>query len=89
MVDRKEETFSEIPEAIKKRISEKIQLEIFELLHAEAVANGDIPTAPKSKFNGPIGRVGQLLMQIGLGGAMGTFAVAACMYMIRKLTTVI
>ena len=89
MVSLNREKFLEIPESVKKIIDEKIQLEVFEILHAEAVANGDIPPAPKSTFNGLAGRIGLLLMQIGLGGAMGTFAVAACMYMIRKLTTVI
>lgn len=81
--------FAEIPAELKARRERDLRLEAFEVLHAEAVARGDLGEAPRRRFDGVIGRLLGILFALALGAFLGSVAVIIVLFAIRSLATIL
>lgn len=81
--------FAEIPLELRERRERELRLEAFEVLHAEAVARGDLGEAPRQRFNGILGRVLGVLFALALGAFLGSVAVILVLFTIRNLATIL
>ena len=89
MVEPLASDYLEIPEEVRARVDKEVKMQVFELLHAEAVQRKDLPPPPKTLFDKTPGRIAMLLFQIAFGALFGTWSVIAVVYAIRSLVTVI
>jgi len=86
IADRTE--FAEVPRDVLQGIDEEITHEAFELLHAEAVAAGDLAPPPNTLFDNLPGAVVRTLFQIAFGLFVGSIAVAITIFFIRTFATI-
>lgn len=77
-----------IPPAARRRLDSELRRCAFERLHAEAVAAGDLPAAPRAWSEGLAGGALRLLLGLCLGGAIGGLAVAAVVFALGYLRIV-
>ncbi|MHC4836826.1 MAG: hypothetical protein ACYTF3_01370 [Planctomycetota bacterium] len=89
MVDQLPADYLEIPEEVRERVDREVELQVFDVLHAEAVKRKDLAAPPRTIFDKMPGRVALLLMQVAIGVVFGSWSVIAVVYAIRSLVTVI
>ncbi len=89
MVDHLPADYLEIPEEVRERVDREVELQVFDVLHAEAVKRKDLPAPPRTIFDKMPGRVALLLMQVAIGVVFGSWSVIVVVYAIRSLVTVI
>lgn len=89
MVEQLPADYMEIPEEVRERVDREVEMQVFDVLHAEAVKRKDIPAPPRTIFDKTPGRVALLLMQVAVGAVFGSWAVITVVYAIRSLITVI
>ncbi len=81
--------FAEIPREVLQGIDQELNDEAFELLHAEAVAAGDLAPPPTTFFDNMPGVVVRALFQIAFGLFVGSVSVALVIYLIRLMATIV
>jgi hypothetical protein len=89
VVDQLPADYLEIPEEVRERVDREVELQVFDVLHAEAVKRKDLAAPPRTIFDKMPGRVALLLMQVAIGVVFGSWSVIAVVYAIRSLVTVI
>lgn len=89
MVDQLPADYLEIPEEVRERVDREVELQVFDVLHAEAVKRKDLAAPPRTIFDKMPGRVALLLMQVAIGVVFGSWSVIVVVYAIRSLVTVI
>lgn len=80
--------FADIPAEVKERQERLIRLQAFEVLHAEAVARGDLGEPPATHFDKLPGRVLTVLFALSFGAMIGSVSVVLMLYVIRTLAAV-
>lgn len=74
-----------IPAEARRRLERELRQRAFDHLHAEAVAAGDLPAAPRAWSEGAAGGALRLLLGLALGGAIGALAVAAVVFVLGSM----
>lgn len=77
--------FEEIPPRLRSEVEAGLREQAFELLHAEAVARGELEAAPAASLGAPRSGL-RLLLMLAVGAIGGAAAVAAATALLRWVT---